>query len=1031
MPRITAKVECLIRRISITCAALVCLASGVARAQSAPPVLREIAFSPVEIPGDVPAHLVTALAQDRQGFLWIGTQGGLVRYDGYTYRVFTPESGNRRSLGSSYVRALLAASDGRVWIGTFSGGLSVYDPDTDAFETFRHDRSDPGSLAHDRVEGLAEDRDRRIWIATDAGLDRFDPLSRSFVHFRHLAGNARSLASDLVRGVLVDRDGTLWVGTRDGLQRWRGNQGFAPVASARGSPGSLAGQLVSKLFEDSKGRLWIGTTEHGAAVLDRRSGAVRRLRPRTADGLSHFWVYAIAEAPDGAIWIGTFGGGIDIVDPDTLEITARLTHDAGAPDTIGGDRIGALLRDRSNVLWAGTWGEGLARHDPTTRAFVAARHSLQRGAGLTHPAAVRALQMTDGAIWVGTNGTGIDVFDASWRVVGGHRAHPGDPRALSDGAITCLAQGPDGTIWVATLDGVLHRRLPGAAAFDRLTTANGLPGGPIRAMAFGPDGEVWAGSANGLARIEPTMRITSFQHEPDNDGTLSARSVESIAVMPDGTLWIGTTNGLNVFAPASGRIVRIYAEPENRNALPNAWVPDLMVARDGRLWVGTQGGACVVVSWDGTTARFERVADRIGLAPQPAESLIEDAEGHVWIGPRLRIDPRNWSARQFGAGDTREFRSYFIASRAVTGDGALLFGSPEGLLVVRPDRLQPWTFEPPLVATSIEVDGIRQPGDTTSLTLRPRARGFRIEFAALDLTAPARNRYRYVLEGFDDGWTEVDAARRSLTYTNLPPGEYRVRVQGTNRAGQWSTNELALPVTVEPAIHQSTTFRVSGLLVIALLAYAAHHWRVRWMEARGRQLEALVESRTVELRDAYARIEEASLTDALTGLRNRRFIQQTVDTDAAAVRRLHAGGEGRSGRADLIFLLLDLDHFKQVNDVHGHAAGDAVLVQVAEILRGLIRTGDHVARWGGEEFLVVARFTDRRRGPELAEKIRAAVEAHVFRLPDGAELGKTCSIGFAAYPDDRDAESWQAAIDMADAALYRAKREGRNRALGG
>ena len=217
------------------------------------------------------------------------------------------------------------------------------------------------------------------------------------------------------------------------------------------------------------------------------------------------------------------------------------------------------------------------------------------------------------------------------------------------------------------------------------------------------------------------------------------------------------------------------------------------------------------------------------------------------------------------------------------------------------------------------------------------------------------------------------------------------------------------------------------------------------MEARGRELEGLVAARTVELRDAYARIEEASLTDALTGLRNRRFIQQTVDADAAAVRRLHAGGEGQSGRADLVFLLLDLDHFKQVNDVHGHAAGDAVLVQVAEILRGLIRTGDHVARWGGEEFLVVARFTDRRRGLELAEKIRATVEAHRFRLPDGTELRKTCSIGFAAYPNDRDADrgphdadfaswggdSWQAVIGIADAGLYRAKREGRNRAIGG
>ncbi len=996
--------------------------------------VREIAFTRVDIPGDVPAHLVTALAQDRQGFLWIGTQGGLVRYDGYTYRVFAHEPGNPHSLGGSYVRALLAASDGRIWVGTFSSGLSVYDPDTDAFQTWRHNRANAASLTHDRVEGLAEDRLRRIWIATDAGLDRLDPQTGQIDHFRHSAANAASLADNQVRGLLVDRSGQLWVGTRYGLQRWLGDARFERVASARDTPGSLAGQLVAKLFEDSNGRLWIGTTEHGAALLDRASGSLRRLLPRTTGGLSHFWVYAIEEAADGAIWLGTYGNGIDIVDPTSLAITDRLRHDPGAPDTIGGNRIGALQRDRSGVMWAGTWGEGLARHDPTTRAFVAMRQRLQGDSGLSHPAAVRALQLHDGTIWIGTNGAGIDVFDASWQLIGGLRHDPGDARSLSDGAITCLAQGPDDSIWVATLDGVLHRRRPGATSFDRIGATHGLPGGPIRAMAFGAGGELWAGSANGLARIDPqSMHIDSFRHQPDDEGTLSARSVESIAVMPDGMLWVGTNDGLNAFDPATGRAVRIYANPERTDALPNSWVPDLMVARDGKLWVGTQGGACVLVAWDGATARFERVAERIGRAPQPAEQLIEDAHGHVWIGPRLRVDPQSWSARHFDAGDTREFRSYYIASRAATRDGALMFGSPEGLLIVRPERLQDWTFEPPLVTTSIEVDGVRQAGNTLALTLKPRTRGFRIDFAALDLTAPGRNRYRYILEGFDNDWTAADAARRSLTYTNLPPGSYRLRVQGTNRAGQWSAHEITIPVVVEPAFHQSIAFRAGVVLLIAVAAYGAHRLRVRRMETRGGELETLIEARTVELIEAYKRIEEASLTDALTGLRNRRFIEQAVGADAATVLRDHANGEGSSGTADLVFLLLDIDHFKQVNDTYGHSAGDAVLVQLGETLRRLFREADHVARWGGEEFLIVARFTDRRRAPELAEKTRAAVEAQTFRLPDGSGIQKTCSIGFAAYPlaSTLADAPWHKAIDVADAGLYRAKREGRNRCVDG
>lgn len=994
---------------------------------------REIAFTRVDIPGDMQAQQVTALAQDRRGFLWIGTQRGLVRYDGYTYDPFVAESG-KRLFGTKYVRALLAASDGRLWIGTFSDGLFVYDPKDDAFLPYRHDRANAGSLAHDRVEALAEDRQRRIWIATDAGLDRLDPASGRIEHFRHAANNPASLADDLVRGLLVDRDGQLWVGTRNGLQRWREGVGFERVASTPGEADSLAGQLVFRVFEDSKGRLWVGTQEHGAAVLDRRSGTLRRLRPRVAGGLSHFWVSAIEEATDGAIWIGTFGNGIDVVNGESLEITARLTHDAAAPDTLGGNRIGALLRDTAGVLWVGTGGEGVARHDPTTRAFMAIRHSLQGGDGLTHPSAVRALQVQDGTIWVGTNGAGIDIFDNSWKLVGGHRVHAGDARSLSDGSITCLAQGPDGSIWVATLDGVLHRQRPGATGFDRLGATHGLPGGAIRAMTFGPGGELWAGSANGLARIDPvTMRIDSFRHQPDDEATLSARAVESIAIMPDGRLWVGTNNGLNAFDPATGRAVRIFADPERADSLPNSWVPDLMVARDGRLWVGSAGGACLLTSWDGTVARFERVADKAGIAPQPAEALIEDAEGQVWIGARVRVDPRTWTARRFGIGDTREFRSYYIASRAITRDGALLFGSAEGLLVVRPERLQEWRFDPPVVATSIEVDGVRQPGGVTALTLPPRTRGFRVDFAALDLTEPGRNRYRYTLENFDEGWTTVDSSRRSLTYTNLPPGNYLLRVQGTNRAEHWSAHEIRLPITVEPAIHQSTAFRVSGLMLVAIAAYGVHRARVRRFEQRGNQLETLIEARTVELLDAYKRIEDASLTDALTGLRNRRFIEQAVGADAAKVLRDHSSGDAPIGTSDLVFLLLDIDHFKQVNDTYGHSAGDAVLVQLAEVLRNLFRESDHVARWGGEEFLVVARFTDRRRAPELAEKIRAAVEAHIFRLPDGTGVRKTCSVGFAAFPGPGTPPdgAWHKTIDIADAGLYRAKREGRNRWVDG
>ena len=229
-----------------------------------------ISFRRIPIPNDVPAYLCTAIAQDQRGLLWFGTQGGLVRYDGYEFRLFRSNPSDPTTLGGNYVRALLSASDGRLWAGTFSGGLSVFDPRTETFTRF-----DRQSLSYDRVEGLAEDGSDVRWIATTAGLDWLDPRTRKVAHFHHDAADPRSIADDRVRRLLVDRKGHLWVGSRDGLQRWLGEgRGFERVAP------QLAGKYVTRLFEDSRGRIWIGTEDSGGAVFDPGSGVLTLLTPQ-------------------------------------------------------------------------------------------------------------------------------------------------------------------------------------------------------------------------------------------------------------------------------------------------------------------------------------------------------------------------------------------------------------------------------------------------------------------------------------------------------------------------------------------------------------------------------------------------------------------------------------------------------------------------------------------------------------------------------------------------------------------------------
>ena len=1001
-----------------------------------------ISFHRIEIPDDVPAHLSSAMVQDAQGLIWIGTQDGLVRYDGYSYKVYQQKSNDATSLGGSYIRSLFVARDGRLWVGSISDGVSVFDPHTEKFTRYRHDAAHSNSLANDRVEAITQDRDGRFWLATDNGLDRFDPASGRFEHFQHNDANPASLDSNQVRALLIDHAGQLWVGTRNGLQRrpggYKGTGGFTKIDTDAHDGDSLYGQNISNLFEDTRNQIWIGTADEGAAVLEANSSRLHRLRPARSqsdtDGLSHYWVHSIAQVGKNEIWIGTFGGGIDVVDPVTFKLIDHLRHDSALTSTIGSDRVGTLLVDKSGLVWAGTWGGGMAWHDPSARAFIQWRHSPNNPDGPTQTAIVRSMETANGKIWLGTDGNGIDVMDSDGHLRGGFRPNPGDPGALQDGSITCMAQAPDGTIWVATLDGTLHRMRSGQNEFERFRPREGLPGGPIRAMAFDADGSLWAGSLNGLAHIASDDSIRAFVHRDNDSSSLSGREVESLAFTPDGTLWVGTENGVNAFNTQTGKAVRILRDPQRADSLPDNWVPDMMVAKNGRLWLATQAGVAILDKWDGRQAHFDVLSTRLHLPGYPADTLIQDAQGKVWLGSRICIDPVTWQYRSFGPADGNEFRTTYIASRVRTSRGELLFGSPEGLLMLRPELLRTWSYQPPVIVSMVSIDDSELAGATTlkQLALNAEQRNVRLEFAALDFSAPQKLRYRYRLDGFDNDWVTVNAEERVAIYTGLPPGNYQLRIQGSNRSGAWSPAELRLPLTVAPAYYQTWWFRIALASLVLLAIAAASQLRVRQLRLRSIALERAVAERTADLQSAYQQIEEASLTDSLTQLNNRRFLEKTIQSEFELAARQHSGGHAPSN-SDLVLFMLDLDYFKLVNDEYGHAAGDAVLVQTAHLLKLCMRASDYVIRWGGEEFLLVARFIDRTQAPALAEKIRSAIEAHPYTLPDSRIIHKTVSIGFATFPfvaGHPGAMKLDTLQRIADRALYAAKRSWRNAWVG-
>jgi diguanylate cyclase (GGDEF)-like protein len=557
-----------------------------------------------------------------------------------------------------------------------------------------------------------------------------------------------------------------------------------------------------------------------------------------------------------------------------------------------------------------------------------------------------------------------------------------------------------------------------------------LDGGRAQQLLVRADGSVWLGMQEGLYRLA-SPAAPALERVHPLGGLLLHGGIYVVNTAPDGRLWVGGQQGLYREREAGAGGLEVVPQAPGET-LASPIVMGLLWGRDGRLWVDTPvSGLHRLRGWDAAgRARFDRVSERHGVEGVFGGNLHEDGQGRIWS--QLYVyDPAADRIDNFGSAEGANFGSFwFFASTELPG-GGLLFGGSRGLLRVLPDAYRAQASSPPLVVSGLRVNG--QPWEqprrlNDGLTLPPGKRTLSVEFAALDYADPARLRYEYRLEGLDSDWTRVDASGRNPSFGPLKPGHYMLQVRATAHQSLWGTEQLRLPIELEPAWWETTSARTGGVLLALLAIWAWMRWRTRLLRRREVALQALVDERTAELR-------ELSLTDTLTGLRNRRYLELRLDDDLRlCLRRFETPDDSGPGPdADLLLMLLDLDHFKRVNDVHGHAAGDAVLVQLAQRLRQVFRETDSLVRWGGEEVLALARETERQDAAELAARVCAAVRDTPFDIGPGETVHVTVSIGFCAYPlDPRHPRlwDWRACLALADSALYAAKAQGRDGYVG-
>ena len=1030
-------------------ALLVLAASALGVPASAAPA-RPIRFDHLSLDEGLSQITVMDVLQDRRGYMWLATEDGLNRYDGTTFKVYRHDATDVATLTDSFIWDAEEDAGGSVWIAT-RGGLSRWDRATDRM--VRHDTPGVGHIRVLRYQA----RGNALWIGSrEAGLLRLDLASGALQRFAHDAADPGSLVDDRVYALYVDGKDRLWVGTDGGLDMLNADgKGFTHHVPSDSDRSSLSDARIRAILADDMGGLWIGTSGGGLNRLDLASGGFERFRhdPAIASSLANDDVRALLQDAGGRLWVGT-SGGLELYDPERGSF-AHYRQDPRTPNGLSDDHVLSLAQDRGGVLWVGTRMGGVHKWNPLSWQFghVAPQPDNPKGLGggrVTAFAEDRA-----GGLWIGTYGAGLYAMDRSSGDMKAYRHDDRNPRSLPSDLVMALRHDHRDDLWIGTLDSGLVRMSRSTGAFDSYRhdpkKPDGLSARGVTAIIEDADHRLWLGTyGGGLERFDPeTERFTHFRHDPQDASSLSGDRVAAMVEAGDGRLWVGTMEkGLNLLDPRTGRFERSQHRAGDASSLPTDAVHALYVDVAGALWVGTHSGLSHLQP-DGTS--FKTYTTRDGLASDVVYAIANDRQGRLWLSTNNGLsafDPRSGQFVNYGVSNGLQAREFNFGAWYQSTSGELFFGGLNGFNAFVPDRIRQLSQVPEVVLTGVSVDHrpLGGPADETqSIQLGFRDKVLGIEFAALDFTAPDRNLFSYKLEGFDPEWVPL-SGKRSVTYTNLNPGRYTFHLRGANSDGRWNDKALSVPVDVT-APPWATPWAYTGyslLFVGALLGVTRNQRRKFDREAEhARVLEYRVQERTrelslrqIDLEKANDELARASITDSLTGLANRRFLTEYIEKEVALLHRRYnrlSDGPITPDLLDLAFMMIDLDHFKTINDSAGHAAGDMVLRQLRDLLVSCSRTSDIIVRWGGDEFLLVARDLSGDGLLELAERVRTRVAEHVFEIGEGRVVRTSCSIGFACYPffrEQLDALSWEQVISVADRALYVAKASGRNAWVG-
>nr|WP_238937598.1 two-component regulator propeller domain-containing protein [Pseudoalteromonas sp. S16_S37] len=769
---------------------------------------------------------IYALAKDSNGYMWFASADGIMRYDGYQFVTYKNDVNLGDSLSANSVSSILFDSQGRLWAGTWGGGLNLL-TGPQSFLHLRHDSKKEDSLGADKIQTLFESRDGTLWVGTNGGgLNQLQTDQLSFKRFMYGADDPNHTGKNRVWSISEDTQGGIWYGTSYGLQKLDRQTG--QVTSFDMSSSQLDHQEVRHVSFDEQGRMWLAT-RRSFGLFSPQTGQYQTFDlpseslPSISSMLHH----------NGDIILSTFAGIYrfsstkrEFVNmPHTSELALLSSRD-----------VRQILLDKTGLLWAATRYSGVVKIYPEPPIFISHQNYLQDYllSGLFRQVLSMA-EARQGGVWLGT-GRGLVHFDAkqTFTPFAKRSELTGDYRLR----IHKLARNQYDQLFAATNFG-LYR-------VDEQTNELHLvplfwlndERHSIEDIVFDRQGWAWLilGGQNSVIR----WRLGTDQYQ----SLLPHVDANFLFVDSEQRIWAGT-DGEGVFRIESNGLNSVqFITHSDEASLSNNYV-NQAIEFDGKVWLATNNG---LTSYDLKSRHFKRFNNTTIDTSFVVKSMIADKKGLLWLATSsgiYKVDTKNNVFHHFTTHDGLANNHFLVRSQAMVED-QILFGSIDGITRFSPDKVKVNTAIPKLVFTQAWVDEQRVEDLSQPIIMKPKNHTLSVYFSALDYQAPTDNRYRTWLVGYQNGWSDITASHK-VTYRDLPPGEYELRVRGSNNHGVWNDQGIAIKIVRVPAWFQTLWFQISMPILLVMMVASAIAWRFRRLSLAGMKLEQKVAQRTQDI----------------------------------------------------------------------------------------------------------------------------------------------------------------------------------------